>query len=257
MSFDLCGSFRYLAADTFRIIQDARRMRFQLKEESFTDFNLFRLKLYHSDEILIKTFNRIEESVVGADWEWWLSDAAGRWIGFRVQAKIIALNADEFTHLHYQPPKCIAQCEKLILQATSNPMYPCIPLYCLYLTTPHDIAPGTPDIFLHGCSLLSAYRVRQLRATRETALTSLWPDLKPWHRLVCFDNGNNIIDHVDRLTRSYFLPQRDRNRRQLWINEPPPYVLDVIETGDGKASLDNKPIDLAGVMIIQSTERRF
>jgi hypothetical protein len=250
MSIDLCESFRHLAEDTFGIIHDSRRMNFQLKEESFTDFNLFRLKRHHSDEIFIKTFNRIEESVVGADWEWWLTDAAGRWLGFRVQAKIIALNADEFTHLHYWPSKSIPQCEKLILQA-ANPTYPCIPLYCLYLTANPTIAPGIKDVFLHGCSLLSAYRVRQLRTTRETGLAALWPDLKPWHRLVCFDNGNNIIDHVNRLARSYFLPQNDANTDQLWINEPPPYVREVIETGDVKAALDNKPIDLAGVMVIR------
>lgn len=251
MSFHLCESFRHLAHDTFFIIGDSRRMSFQLKEESFTDFNLFRLKCEHPNEIFIKTFNRIEEGVIGADWEWWLTDSAGRWLGFRVQAKIIALNADEFTHLHYWPSRSIPQCEKLIVQATANPTYHCIPLYCLYLTANPTIAPGVRDIFLHGCSLLSAYRVRQLRTAHVNTLASLWPDLKPWHRLVCFDNGNNIIDHADHMARSYFLPQNDANSDQLWINEPPPYVREVIEAREVKAESDNKPIDLAGVMVIR------
>lgn len=252
MSLALCHTFKELAINTFHLISDSRRVAYQLKEESFTDLNLIRLKIHHPHEIKIHAFNRIEEGTNGADWEWWLSDRYDRWIGFRVQAKIIAAEADEFTHLHYQGKASIPQCEKLILQASANPTYPCVPLYCLYLTRDDDAGGILPDLDtpLYGCSLLSAYSVRGYRETDETRLSVLWDDLKPWHKLVCFDKHQEFSDHLIQQIENYFLPDNG-NARQFMIAEPPLYVQQMLNSDNQQLSLPEKGIDLAGIMVIR------
>jgi hypothetical protein len=254
MSHHLCNSFRELALNTWHAITLSRDISFQLKEETFTDANLFMLKLKHPDELYVKAFNKIEEGTVGADWEWWFNDGGRRWLGLRVQAKIINLKEDEFAHLHYQGKNSIPQSEKLIIQAEANTLFPCIPVYCLYLTTNISDTTIYPDPLaasLHGCAILSAFQVKDFRATKEKRLEHLWPYLKPWHSLVCHDPGQSIIDHLNRLSRSY-LTQDRRSERPLWINDPPPYVYSLIESGNIKQSDDQKPIDLAGVVVIRT-----
>ncbi|MEO3402828.1 DUF6615 family protein [Mucilaginibacter sp. CAU 1740] len=255
MSSALCQTFKELATDTFRLISHSRAVAYQLKEESFTDFNLIRLKIMHPDEVKIKAFTRIEEGVTGADWEWWLGDQYNRWIGFRVQAKIIAAEADEFKHLHYKGKASIPQCEKLILQAAANPTYPCIPLYCLYLTrSPGAGLPGS-DVPLYGCSLLSAFKVRGHRAAGETRLSILWPDLKPWHTLVCFGDQQSFSDHIIRQATNYFLAD-DNASGQYLLTEPPPYVQQLLNSDSGQIDLPAKSLDLAGVMILRQEQKR-
>ncbi len=254
MSHNLCNSFRELALHIWYTITLSRDISFQLKEETFTDGNLFMLKLRHPDEIYVEAFNKIEEGANGADWEWWINDRGGRWLGLRVQAKIINLKEDEFAHLHYQGKNSIPQSEKLIMQAEANKLFPCIPVYCLYLTT--DISDITiyPDPLaasLHGCSILSAFQVKGFRATKEKRLEYLWPFLKPWHSLICHNPGQSIIDHLDRFARSYLM-QDKQTETPLWINNPPPYVYSLIEGGTIKQSDNQKPLDLAGVVVIRT-----
>lgn len=120
-----CNTFQHLAADIWTLIERSRVAGMRLKEETLTDLNMLHLKLAHPRQVIIKTFNKIEEGTTGADWEWWFR-LGSRWIGFRVQAKILDIRDDSFHHLHY-PVASPAQCDKLIAQSRIHPAR--IPLY--------------------------------------------------------------------------------------------------------------------------------
>ncbi len=65
-------------------------------EETFTDNIMLDLKLKHPVEIFTRPFNKREEGVSGADWEWSLTNATeDSWLSLRVQAKILNLKQNE------------------------------------------------------------------------------------------------------------------------------------------------------------------
>ncbi len=62
-----------LSKETWEKIEHSKTVSFQLKEETLTDQDLLGLKSQHPNEIHIRVFNKYEEGMNGADWEWWLT----------------------------------------------------------------------------------------------------------------------------------------------------------------------------------------
>src|SRR5690606_6329527 len=106
MHTTLCETFRSLAFRTFDQMGRARRVGHQPLEETFTDTNILELKDRHPAEISCLTFTKPQEGINGADWEWWLTDTSkSKWLGLRVQAKVLHLDSNTFAHLHYKSGK--------------------------------------------------------------------------------------------------------------------------------------------------------
>ncbi|WP_448542870.1 DUF6615 family protein [Roseiflexus sp.] len=100
----LCPDFIRLNLQTGRNLYAARESMFPLCEDTVTEMNLLEIASRHQDRVIVKRFNRKEESKGGADWSWWFLDKKGKkGIGFRIQAKIIDWRSDEFRYLHYYP----------------------------------------------------------------------------------------------------------------------------------------------------------
>jgi hypothetical protein len=193
----LCDTFRSRALWTWDTLAKGRSVDCQIGEETLTDLNILELKTRHSSEIYSRTFTKPEEGLNGADWEWWFTGSSRKWIGFRVQAKVIDIRKDTFTHLHYYKKDKDKirhyQCDSLIKNALQEP-YPRIPLYCLYSNwvnisqLPWNCATYYPADESYGCSILSAFTVRYLRDThrhKSTHLKNLFGYINPWHCLVC------------------------------------------------------------------------
>ena len=265
----ICNTFKRLALDTWDHIHRSRQINFQLKEETFTDLNMLEIKIRHSSGVKTQVFTKPQEGINGADWEWWFRGLTGTWIGFRVQAKVINLHTNEFKHLHYQSQTTqIYQCDKLIQNALTRNS-PKIPLYCFYINTDnnnylnnwscHTVA-QIKDYY--GCSLTSAFKVRQLRASNSKHLTDLQSHLKPWHCLVCCSGYGkaDFISNIQAYAKANLIPDNDIAKElgfslpeEFITKEPPEYVLAILEN---KNNDDVLPPDdeIDGVIIILEKE---
>lgn len=260
-----------LSLNTWKTIAESRRANFQLKEETFTDINMLELKLRHSGQVKTTVFSKPAEGKNGADWEWWFNFNNNQWIGFRVQAKILNIGSEEFEHLHYQTPATgIYQCDKLIQNALTK-RHPKIPLYCFYLQTdnPARLANWSCGSFastkeLWGCSLLSAFEVKRLRASNHKHLCHVENLMKPWHCLVCcsgYSSGKNKIFNISEYVKNNFPLDKDivtdldvRIPESFIKPTPPKYVTAIFENETNK-EVEPPDKELDGVMIYTFYEK--
>jgi hypothetical protein len=265
----LCNTFKRLAHNTWDIINESRLVNFQLKEETLTDINMLAIKQRHSRQVRTKVYNKNEEGIEGADWEWWFTGISGNWIGFRVQAKIINLQTDSFEHLHYQNPRThIYQCDKLIQKALTR-QHPKIPLYCFFIQTENSThlnnwscrtVPYLKDFY--GCSLTSAFTVKQLRTTNSKHITHLQTNIKPWHCLVCCSGHgqSDFITNIQAYAKANFnLDKEIASGLNVVIpddfstQKPPDYVLAILEN-ENNDNIIAPDEDIDGVMIFTEKE---
>jgi hypothetical protein len=189
----LCETFKRRSSSSWNLLSKARKVDTQLLEETLTDVNLLELKVKHPGEVITETFTKPREGQTGADWEWWFTGASGLWLGFRVQAKIIRLQSGEYEHLHYKNPHSAFFQSDLLIQSALSNSPPLIPLYCLYsnwhgrrVSTSWPCGTFKRNVRNYGCSLISAFSVKYLRAKGGAKdLKSVLPYMRPWHCLVC------------------------------------------------------------------------
>ncbi|RZJ89248.1 MAG: hypothetical protein EOO20_11480 [Chryseobacterium sp.] len=254
---NICETFRLLAAKTWRNIAIGRSVGHQLLEETLTDINLLHLKFHHP-EILTVNFNKIVEGSNGADWEWWFYDVSGNWIGLRVQAKILDFKKEQFNQLYYKKDRSTpAQCDLLIVNAMADPVNPCIPLYVLYLQSDHYPDPadhlGVKDMFSFGCSVVSAYAIRDLKSTKNKSLKDWQAELKPWETLVCEKESRPFMNVEDMLEaiKERFGVEETVKRPGFLQQRPPRYISQILNSEGNLSNLETTPPDLAGVVIVK------
>lgn len=240
MYSSLCNTFRSQAFWTWDTLAKGRSVNSQIGEETLTDMNILELKLRNPLEVYSRTFTKRQEGNNGADWEWWFTGSSKKWIGFRVQAKVIDFKTNAFEHLHYRGKKNKEtniypdyQCDILIKKALEKP-FPRIPLYCLYSNwnTLSSIPWSchtyklTPESY--GCSILSAFLVCYLRSQgiqKTQQLKALLSYINPWHCLVCChgygdtDLPNRVFEYwrnaILQLEESVFDQVSESNNEQL------------------------------------------
>lgn len=265
MSHSLCKTFRHLAVQTLSQIERARFVGHQPLEETFTDINILELKYRHPTEIYCQTFSKPQEGVNGADWEWWLTDAiASKWLGMRVQAKVINIKTNSFLHLHYKSGNTY-QTTKLQNSAAADGL---IPMYCLFT----DIPPKKSEAVLldssesYGCSLTTAKHIENLRKKGNAIdFASVISQAMPWHWLVClishpqFSSKNHTLPEI---AWSFFQqPARRRRPRKTdqahetnqqflspGIRDEPPYHVKAIFNGNAP---NETPPGVRGVLVIR------
>ncbi|CUJ89762.1 hypothetical protein RUE5091_00925 [Ruegeria denitrificans] len=153
-----------------------------LQEETLTEMLLLRMARDHAKHGLnVTMFNKTEEGINGADWEWIIRTRFCE-LGLRVQAKRLYHKDKSKDYGGLDPSS--PQAGKLIKRAGSN-----IPLYVFFN---HDH--GVNSKLLHGggehpyrgrsywgCSIACAKKVK---AAGTNKLSDLKKHMKPWHRLV-------------------------------------------------------------------------
>lgn len=259
MRNSLCETFRSLASLTHAQLAKGRRVGHQPLEETFTDLNILELKDRHPNEIYSQTFNKRQEGVNGADWEWWLTNSSkSLWLGLRVQAKVLHLATDSFPHLHYESgtPK-IYQLSKLKNEAARNGLFP---LYCFYThSNSHKLASAPPCLTFpyapesYGCALTSVNHVENLQtAGKINDYLSVMSAAVPWHCLVCctgYSSGDLPKRAQAYLQATFNVDEnisQDEGAQLKLRSRPPQYVLDVLE---GRETED-LPQGVQGVLII-------
>lgn len=175
---DACELFTYLSHWTHNRLNTAKQLGMAYGEETITEHNLLLLKLNLQQQVKLKSFTRTEESLNGADWEWWIG-RHGSWFGMRVQAKRIYYPKQNFPKLYsYKTASAPdTQINILIQRAAAAGI---TPAYCLYV--------GDPAPEFSGCQIADAYAVKAVNDKNYSALT---PILKPWQNLVCSGVGGS------------------------------------------------------------------
>jgi Family of unknown function (DUF6615) len=191
----ICDSFRNSAFFTWDIIAQTQAHGVPYGEETITAINIFEIQKRHPTEIFAQSFHRRREGKTGADWEWWMTGRSRKWIGLRLQAKLLDTTTDTFRFLHERVNRTGPyQCEELISNALGTAPKK-IPLYCLYINSLaiipqflgrnrwpcRSFAPASESF---GCSIVSPFIVRLLRP-RKNSLSDLVSFIYPWHCLTC------------------------------------------------------------------------
>lgn len=273
----LCETFRSTAFATYERMMAAKGIGYQPLEETFTDTIMLDLKLKHPVEIFTQPFNKREEGVNGADWEWWLTnDAEDNWLGLRVQAKILNLKPNEYSHLHHKVGKAkkTYQLANLKRESAKEGL---VPLYCFYsygdVTNPNCGTYGhASEMF--GCSLVSLPKIEDLQVAGEKkGFDDVMQHASPWHCLVCcgaFGPGDlptrawnflqGVMDieapkprkppksHIDRIVGNQ-PPKPAIGPRSL-----PPHYVRAIVSGESVGP-DRAPKNLAGVLVIKGSDK--
>ncbi len=260
-------TFRNIAIETWFKLSDAKNAKMTFGEETITDINLLEIDKAHHPEIRIEKFNKPEEGKNGADWEFWLTGKSGKWLGLRIQAKVINLRNNNYDYLHYNDGE---QTEKLIENSmkSSNKL---IPLYCLY--TMCDLSPYE-EIFayknfvdkheVYGCSFVDAFTVKNLGKKKH--ISHLIQDMIPWHCIFCPVFGETTDDLPERALyrinrKLQLLLQSDEVKIDEYVKKftlsdtPPDYIINLSKfkyTSNGLEAPDN---DLAGVVIIDEAKK--
>lgn len=132
----LCNQFKLLAKTTFRMLGKARQVNHQFNEETITDYFVFKLKEWKTQNIPskfnIRTFFKRQEGINGADfeWDWYFTDENLKtWVGFRIQAKVLKLSSNKFESFSHSNQNGV---QHNLLTKSSNTDNR-IPFYCFYL----------------------------------------------------------------------------------------------------------------------------
>jgi hypothetical protein len=147
-----------------------------LGEVTLTETLLIEVAKRHPWDAIAIPFTPSLEAVIGADWEWWLTDGH-EWLGILVQAKSLNISRQKYLKLNYKPKRAISrQLETHVENATRRSVFP---LLCFYNYTGH---PGSitwncqtygrrEDVF--GCSVADARVVDTLARGRALGLRAL------------------------------------------------------------------------------------
>lgn len=252
----ICDTFKKTAIGTWKKLSKAEKVGLTLGEETITDINLLDiLAARHVELKKVKKFNKIKEGENGADWEWWLTGSSGKWLGFRIQAKII--KDDEYKQLHYKD-----QTGNLISESYKNKM---IPFYCLYTMTTSSIfikefdAKGYCDSYkVFGCSLVYASTINILGTKKH--ISDLIQYMIPWHAIFC----SNPLDNVDLPHRALAVIKatlkkeeiaEDDHIRNFDLSDTTPYGSNIFSDTFNIDNIEKHDEDLAGIIFIKENQK--
>lgn len=183
-----------------------------LQEETLTEMLLLRMAHDHASHGLTVTmFNKYQEGLNGADWEWIIRTPSCE-IGLRVQAKRLFHSATGKEYGGLDPKS--SQVDKLIKQAGSS-----IPVYVFYN---HEL--GTNSALLKeggeapyrgrsfwGCAVAGAHAVKKANSNSLKVLQKI---IKPWHHLVT-DKGACGVAAALGVSPDYLKDTMPASRREL------------------------------------------
>ena len=260
---------------TWDKLRESRALEYQLGEESITDFIILNLKKYGAGKLVVKSFTRHAESLNGADWEWWFTGPSGKWLGMRVQAKVISVFSDNYEHL-YHTNKHGAQVDLLINDAVKKKM---VPLYCMYSNwdskaymVSRKCKTYKPSVRHYGNSILDPGLVKHFQKTKTKDLASLISHLFPMHCIFCCKGYSPTGDLPERALyylkasgfTTYFEENNEDVSQQLLKTEVPNYVMQVFRGNivdsvespyhDGPKNIETLDVDdnrLKRIMVVQ------
>ncbi|MBU2720885.1 hypothetical protein HF563_16290 [Acidithiobacillus ferridurans] len=179
--------FEMLAFVTWDIIGNAYCNHIAYGEDAITSLNLLTLKNTRSRKLVVVD-TRVDESVKGCDFEFWVGADTRGWHRYAIQAKKLNVSNERYNSLGHKV-NGIPQIAILDQYAVANNA---IPLYCLFNHSVHHQSIRSNCISFRnikelGCSITPLSTVRLSLNTRG-ARTFNWfhnrPETLPWSCLV-------------------------------------------------------------------------
>lgn len=125
----VCKHFKEASRLIWGKIEKSKNYGIKIQEETITEEILLYLKDNLGDTVKIKTFTKNVEGQNGADWEWFIK-RNNKWIGFRVQAKILNYENYKYDSLFKKPDSGKDyQIVNLIREAFKKEL---VPIYSFY-----------------------------------------------------------------------------------------------------------------------------
>ncbi len=227
-------------------LREARKHNYQVGEESITDFLVLNIKKWGDGKIVVDTFTRHKEAVNGSDWEWWFTGPSGKWLGMRVQAKVLKLKSEKYEHLHHSNNNG-QQVDLLVKDAKR---YGLIPLYCMYTNwKTGDYYPAwkcntyKPSVRHYGAAVLNPEKVKQLQIKGENHLRNVIGSLRPMHCIFCcqgFSRGDLPGRALGWLEGANLLVEVEEEVNLELIKDRPPFYVSQLLEGE----LEDDFIDL-------------
>lgn len=180
---DLRAYLRFLAGWVWREQGAAFHHGLSLQEETLTEVLLLKMaKDFYSRGLSVQMFNKIQEGVNGADWEWFY-EGPDCSIGFRVQAKV--LKRSEGSPGEYQQlgkPK--NQTQDLINDAKKYGLNPIYLFYNHGWVQDRDLfdVPLQPDWFGASCWGCSVATAEFIKGISDRKLATVIKGSLPWHK---------------------------------------------------------------------------
>jgi hypothetical protein len=124
--------FEELAAWTWSLLWQARKVPMTIGEETITDILLLQIKSAvlegHTYILLAGKTPKKLEALYGTDWEWWIGNNTTGWIRYAIQAKVLDAK-DTYAGL---PQKVKSGARQVDLLEAYAAKVGAIPIYCLY-----------------------------------------------------------------------------------------------------------------------------
>lgn len=235
----LCNTFVAMAQKIWIELGLARSLGINRGEETVTDNFLLDVQAAHPAEVATFQFTKPEESITGADWEWWLTDGR-QWAGLLIQAKILKPKANLYSSIKHKV-RGQPQIDILLDQANRKD----IPaLYFLYNHTLLTFAKLTwncistaPQLAQLGCTVAYAAAVKPLIKQGGVGISTLGPVSVPLRCLVCCRSFTGPSDNPSLPSRAHgvvrYLAKLGGGDRlygdiPTLRSEPPSYVRELI-----------------------------
>lgn len=252
----LCEVTQKQASWIWKALRTARQHESKIGEESITDFLVLRMKELAKGAYYIESFTRPQEKTTGADWELWFSGPSGKWLGLRVQAKVISIDGKRYAQLHYKRKDGTFQVDQLVADAKKHGA---VPLYCLYSywKTTDSGKPSWPcgsfkkNSRLFGASWMAVKDVQALKPTGLDTLKAIAKSLHPFHCLFCCQGyaRGDLPARASAFLRAGGYSTEEMSRLR---DEPPYYVAQMLgRTAETKDFIDLPDEDLYRVTVIR------
>ncbi len=231
----LCSTFQAMSHKIWNDLQLARSLGISRGEETVTDNFLLDVQAAHPAEVATFQFTKPEESITGADWEWWLTN--GRlWAGLLIQAKILKAKANLYSSIKHKV-RGRPQIDIILDQANSKG----IPaLYFFYNHTLLDITKLSwnchstgPQLEQLGCTVAYAQAVKPLIKKGGAGISTLGPISVPLRCLVCCrgwvsrSDDPSLPNRADGVVR-YLAARGGGDGVAALRSEPPSYVRELL-----------------------------
>ncbi|HGE8526705.1 MULTISPECIES: DUF6615 family protein [Serratia] len=212
--YGVCNTFRESAAEIFKLLSKAERLRMAINEETITEIILLGIADFHSGRDLeIRSYTKAEEGrgtnstkgkATGADWSFWFCDNHGKGIEIRIQAKKL-FKSGEYDSLNGSG----SQINNLIKNRGLA-----IPLYVFYNSNLECLYRHADYLFYHdfpfyrdldfGCTYAPVTAIPSKKKPSPKDITVMFP----WHYLVCKKSCSSFRLGSCDVVNSESLPQR-------------------------------------------------
>ena len=258
-SQQLCDLVQKQSTWVWYQLRQARLARYQIHEPSITDFfikNMLREKI---PGFSVKAFTTRQEAKTGADFEFWLNGPSHKWLGLRIQAKILNFEKRGFLQLGYKN-----QLNTLIQDAQQVGAFP---IYCLYSNWDYGnklikrrMCCQSQSISQFGVSFISVSSAATLKANSQNGLTTVVRHMFPFACLFCDTCSGKSLGLTSRATefiKNNLDSQSDllEGQNHWQLDTPPSHVSRLIELGPVESGRVMDELNLSHVVVITQSNQ--